>query len=291
MKPRYPPPCLPAPSTDLSRSDAQTWSDIFITTIDTVPVECIRPSDTDRPTWCIYTPGSYRPEDYLGTLHARDTDGLWHVQATGERHASFADAVRTLRRPPTWPRERAHATWWARRLLADPALLIIDVQTTGLTNPFVAQIAAVDGSGTLILNELLNPQAAFEPGASALHGLTEESTRNAATFNDLLPVLAELFHGRHLVAYTTFDHAVIARELHRHLSEPVRVRAWLNSSHWHDAIPPISTWTGLWSTRYQAYRHVKLGSHYEAAANCHLLLRRLQQLANHQTETCPDARP
>jgi DNA polymerase-3 subunit epsilon len=269
----------------MSRSNPQTWSDIFITTIDTVPIECIRPSDTDRPTWCIYAPGSYRPEDYLGTLHALDTAGLWHVQATGERHASFADAVRALRRPPTWPRERARAAWWARRLLADPALLIIDVQTTGLTNPFAAQIAATDGSGTLILNELLDPQAEFEPEASTLHGLTEESTRNACTFNDLLPVLAELFHGRHLVAYSTFDQAVIARELHRHLSDPVRVRAWLSSSRWHDAIPPISTWTGLWSTRYHAYRHVKLGSHYAAAANCHLLLRRLQQLADHWTES------
>ncbi|MEV7817109.1 hypothetical protein AB0P05_41580 [Streptomyces flaveolus] len=105
MNPRNPPPCLASPGTDLSRSDPQTWSDIFITTIDTVPVECIRPSDTDRPTWCIYTPGSYRPEDYLGTLHARDSDGLWHVQTTGERHASFADAVRSCEstEPPWTP--------------------------------------------------------------------------------------------------------------------------------------------------------------------------------------------
>ncbi|MET9459959.1 hypothetical protein ABZY05_33555 [Streptomyces canus] len=101
MNPRYLPSCVLSPSTNLSRSDAQTWSDIFITTIDTVLIECIRPSDTDRPIWSIYTPGSYRPEDYLGTLHVRDTDGHWHVQATGERHASFADAIRTLRRPPT----------------------------------------------------------------------------------------------------------------------------------------------------------------------------------------------
>ncbi|MFC7994465.1 hypothetical protein ACFUV2_34920 [Streptomyces pilosus] len=105
MNPCNPPPYLASPSTDLSHSDPQTWGDIFITTIDTVPVECIRPSDTDRPTWCIYTPGSYRPEDYLGTLHARDTDGLWHVQATGECHASFADAVRSWKStmPPRAP--------------------------------------------------------------------------------------------------------------------------------------------------------------------------------------------
>ncbi|MFD4318956.1 hypothetical protein [Streptomyces sp. NPDC058548] len=83
-----------------SGTDPRTWSDIFTTTIDAVPIECIRPNDTDRPVWCLYSPRCCRPEGYLGTLHARDTDGLWHVHTTGERHTSFAEAARTLRRLP-----------------------------------------------------------------------------------------------------------------------------------------------------------------------------------------------
>ncbi|MFE0061849.1 hypothetical protein [Streptomyces sp. NPDC059003] len=74
--PRPPLPHLPSAGTDLSRSHPRTWSDTFVTTIDTVPVACIRPRDTEEPTWAIYAPDRYRAEDYLGTLHAGDTDGL-----------------------------------------------------------------------------------------------------------------------------------------------------------------------------------------------------------------------
>ncbi|WP_180356969.1 3'-5' exonuclease [Streptomyces sp. TLI_146] len=243
-------------------------------------VECIRASDTDRPAWGVYPPGRYRPGDYLGTLHARDTDGLWHVQATGERHASLADAVRTLRRPSTWPRERDRAATWARQLLADPALLLIDIQTTGLIQPFAAQISAIDGTGTLVLDELLNPRAAFEPHASSLHGLTARTTEHAATFSDLLPTLTGLFHGQHLLAYNVrYDHDVIKRELVRHHKQPAPVNVWLAACRWEDAILPISAWTGLWSAPHHAYRRTRLGGSYNAAAHCRLLLDRLHQLA------------
>ncbi|UQW99144.1 hypothetical protein [Streptomyces sp. RerS4] len=91
-----PSPDPPSHGIDAPETDPRTWHDICTTTIDAVPVECIRPSDTDRPTWCVYPPGRHGPEDYLGTLHARDIDGFWYVQATGERHISLADALRTL---------------------------------------------------------------------------------------------------------------------------------------------------------------------------------------------------
>ncbi|GAA2417483.1 hypothetical protein GCM10010388_00100 [Streptomyces mauvecolor] len=90
-------------------SNPRTWSDIFTTTIDALPVECVRDPNATLPTWGLYTPGRYRLDDYLGTLHIRDTDNLWHVQATGENHVSFSDAVRALRRPPTWHEDRARA--------------------------------------------------------------------------------------------------------------------------------------------------------------------------------------
>ncbi|MFE9636940.1 hypothetical protein [Streptomyces sp. NPDC006463] len=61
-----------------------------------MPIECIHPSDTARPTWCVYPRGRQGPEHYLGTLHARDIDGFWYVQAPGERRISLADALRTL---------------------------------------------------------------------------------------------------------------------------------------------------------------------------------------------------
>ncbi|MEV6048788.1 3'-5' exonuclease [Streptomyces xanthochromogenes] len=281
MKPTCPRPVPAGPP----HSDPQHWDDIFTTTIDTVPIECIRPIDTDRPTWGIYPPGRYQSLDCLGTLHARDTDGLWHVQGTGERHATFADAVRTLRRPPTWPTDRARTVGWARQLLNDPTLLLIDIQTTGLHQPYAAQISALEPDGTLVLEELLNPQADFEPEATSLHGLTQDSTRHAPVFSELLPDLTRLFHGRNLLAYNIrYDHDVIHRELHRHYTDAPAAHAWIKSTHWHDAMRPLAPWTGLWSSRLLAYRYPRLSDLYDATANCRVLLRRLHQAANNQ---CP----
>ncbi|MEU9376482.1 hypothetical protein AB0D94_22280 [Streptomyces sp. NPDC048255] len=95
----HPSPDPPA-GTHACDTDPRTWSDIFSTTIDAVPIDCVRPNDTDRPVWSLCSPRCCRPEDYLGTLHARNTGALWHVQTTGELHTSFADAVRALCRQP-----------------------------------------------------------------------------------------------------------------------------------------------------------------------------------------------
>ncbi|MCX5345810.1 hypothetical protein [Streptomyces atratus] len=57
---------------------------------------------------------------------------------------------------------------WARGALNDPALLLIDVQTTGLGRAWAVQIAAMDRTGRTLLNELLNPS----------HPITHTASRN-----------------------------------------------------------------------------------------------------------------
>ncbi|MER5890007.1 3'-5' exonuclease [Streptomyces sp. NPDC001941] len=256
--------------------------DVITLTVDDQPVDCIRPADTTAPTWALYRTAPQAAPAYLGTVHAHPgTPAAWRVQATGERHPTFADAVRTLRRPGSWPRDRAHAISWARKALADPATLIVDVQTTGLHEPYAVQIAAIDTSGTLRLDHTLDPQAAIDPAASALHGLTASSTAQAATFSDIVAELTHLTHNRRLVAYnSTFDRHVIQRDLQRHYQQHHKVNAWLQQRSWHNALPPIAAASGLWSERRQAYRYPRLGGNYDAAAHCTLLLERLRHLAS-----------
>jgi hypothetical protein len=82
------------------------------------------------------------------------------VQTAQERHTRFSDAVRSLRRPDDWQRHRDRVITWARAALADPHLLVIDVQTTGLHAPYALQIAATDRHGRQVLDHTLNPQSA-----------------------------------------------------------------------------------------------------------------------------------
>lgn len=101
----------------------------------------------------------------------------------GPRPDAPAIADRTGRR---LQRDWDPAPGLSQQALADPALLVIDIQTTGLHRPLAAQISALNPDGTIVFNELLNPQAAFEPEASALHGLTSHNTQHAAIFSDLV---------------------------------------------------------------------------------------------------------
>ncbi|WP_370252018.1 hypothetical protein [Streptomyces sp. V4I8] len=102
---------------------------------------------------------------------------LWRVLAAREEQASLDDAVRALRRPASWPREREQAAGWARRLLADTTLTALDVETAGLANAFAVQIAAVTRDGTVVFSEYVQPDAVIEPDAIAVHGITPQRWR------------------------------------------------------------------------------------------------------------------
>lgn len=250
---------------------------IFVRVIDEVPVRFVRPDDTELPTWVAYTPDEPLP---LGVVHARDTDGLWHVQSICERHHRLDDAVRALRRPQTWTREREQSRRWADQMLRDPDLVVFDVQTTGLGEAWAVQIAVLDRNQHVLLNEQLNPLAAITEEAAALHGITAKDVATAPTFDTLLPKLTQVLHGRRCLAYNLpFDQGVVERELRRHDPSPRFVQKWISASHWEDAIPPYAVWKGYWLANQRAYRYPRLSFAYEAVTNCHTLLAVLEEVA------------
>jgi DNA polymerase-3 subunit epsilon len=265
-------------------TDPAQWEDLFTRTVDEHPVQFVRPADTDRPTWA-----TYEGSRYLGTVSAELDGGRprWRVQTTREAHYDLDDAVRALRRPETWPRERAQVSHWARRLLADDSLLAVDVETTGLQDAYAVQIAAVDRHGTVVFNEYVQPNALIEPEAIAVHGITPQRVASAATFGRLLPTLTELFDGRTAVAYKMdFDRGVFERELHRHYGEPAAAGQWLARCRWEDAMVPYAVWRGLWSVKRGAYRNQPLGGPHDAVSDALLLLERLREM----TASVPAAR-
>ncbi|MCY0932338.1 3'-5' exonuclease [Streptomyces sp. H27-H1] len=256
--------------------DPAAWADLFTRDVDDQAVQFVRPADTDRPTWSAYDGGTY-----LGTVSAEPDGGppLWRVQTTREAHRELADAVRALRRPTSWPREREQVARWARRLLADDSLLAVDVETTGLVNPYAVQIAAVDRDGTVVFNEYVQPNAAMEPAAAQVHGITEDRLAAAHTFGRLLPALTDALRGRTLVAYKMdFDRGVFERELVRHYGSAAAAEQWLAQCRWEDAMVPYAVWKGLWSAKRGAYRNQRLGGPHDAVADCRLLLAKLEQM-------------
>ncbi|MFF4012757.1 3'-5' exonuclease [Streptomyces sp. NPDC001717] len=255
-------------------TDTRWLPHLFTQDVDTVPIHCVRPADTDRPTWAVY-----QHTHYLGTLHARPGEG-WYIQATRELHTDFANAIRALRRPPTWPRVRAHAVEWARLTLGDPDLRVINIQTTGLHDPRALQIAVSSTHGT-VFNELINPNHPVTPDATRLHHHTLHTTRHAPTFSDILDDLTNALHGRRCIAYNLpFVQRVLHAEIARHHGTRIPHRPLAQAAFWDDAIAPVAQWTGLWSAQHHSYRRQPLPSAHEAAAKCQALLRQLTALAD-----------
>ncbi|QPK43214.1 3'-5' exonuclease [Streptomyces gardneri] len=107
------------------------------------------------------------------------------------------------RRPPTWPRQRQQVGRWARGLLTDPSLLVLDIQTAGLgAQAWAVQIAALDNQGRTLVDELLNPGLSIPAEASRLHGITDAAVARAPSFGDLLPELRGVVKGRRCIATT-----------------------------------------------------------------------------------------
>ncbi|MER7983416.1 3'-5' exonuclease [Streptomyces sp. NPDC095817] len=250
---------------------------LFTHYVDARAADFVRPADTERPTWAIY-----QEARYLGTVHAQisDVERHWHVQSLREQYRALDDAVRALRRPAaTWKADRARARSWAHRVLNDPHLIVLDTQTTSLADPWAVQIALTDSRGRVLFNEHLNPRADITPAATALHGITQQEAVTAPLFSQFVPHLAQLLHGRRCLTYNAaFDYNVLERELHRHFHNAAQARMWLARSTWVDAMRPYAAWKGLWSARRNGYRLQRLGSSYDAATNCRLLLTALEQV-------------
>ncbi|MFI9772470.1 3'-5' exonuclease [Streptomyces sp. NPDC052415] len=249
---------------------------LFTRTIDTRAVQFVRPGDTDRPTWA-----AYEDTRYLGTVHAQlDAGQHWHVQSLRENHRHLDDAVRALRRPASWRADHERVRWWARSILTDPHLVVLDVQTTSLTDPWAVQIGLTDRHGNVLFDQRLNPLAGITPAAAALHGVTHQLAATAPPFAAVVPSLTPLLHGRRCLTYNAaFDRGVLERELHRYFRSAPQARAWLRRSAWVDAMRPYAAWRGLWSARRNSYRYQRLGSSYEAVTNCRLLLSTLEQIS------------
>ncbi|MFD8146080.1 3'-5' exonuclease [Streptomyces sp. NPDC059708] len=262
--------------------DPTTLGDQFAHTVDAVPAHLVRPADTTDAVWVVY-----EDSQPLGAVSAttREAAGAWRIQTTGERLNSLDDAVRALRRPRTWSRDRAQAADWARRTLADSRTLLIDLETTGLDAPYAVQIAAVDTRGNVLLDTLVNPVAPIEEGATAVHGISAEQLAGAPQFAELLPRLTDALTGRHCVAYqAAFDRDVWNRETARATAAGYHQAAALWASlTWADAMAPYAAWRGLWHAGRGTYRSQRLGGSHQAADDCLTLLSRLEEMAGSTT--------
>lgn len=189
-----------------------------------------------------------------------------------------------------------NAEQWARGLLAAPDWVILDTETTGLTDAEIVEIGVLDPNGVVLLETLVKPLFPIPPAAIAIHGITNEKVASAPSLNSLLPRLECLLHNKRVLVYNAeYDKGVLSDCLERrwcaadqafeeYQRHRARVSEWIDAIHWEDVLEPYSAWVGEWAGG-QRYRRQSLpGGNHSAIGDCRATLEVIRLLARSGTE-------
>ena len=95
------------------------------------------------------------------------------------------------------PSDRYAAASWARQLLIRRDWVVVDTETTGLTNTDqVLQVAVLDPSGRILVDTTVRPTCEIHPRASEVHGFTIESLGSAPTYDQVHDAIVSHLAGR-----------------------------------------------------------------------------------------------
>lgn len=113
--------------------------------------------------------------------------------------------------------------------------LIVDVETANRSRASICQIGAVLVEGGAIVDEamtLVDPDQAFDPFNSELHGIDADAVLAAPTFPQAFEAVEHLFYGHPVLGHSNFDKAAFRSEFERWGTR-------VQPIHWGDTIPII----------------------------------------------------
>jgi DNA polymerase-3 subunit epsilon len=115
------------------------------------------------------------------------------------------------------------AVAWAAETVANERVVYLDTETTGLgAEDEIVDLAVVGAGGETLLETLVRPARSIPPGASAVHGLTDDDVLFAPPWELVYPHLVEVLLGRVVVVYNAdFDRRLVGQScLRSRLPEP-----------------------------------------------------------------------
>jgi hypothetical protein len=199
---------------------------------------------------------------------------------------------------------RARVAAWAREVLADPAAVVFDSETTDLDGVMV-RAAVVTRDGTALFDSCVNPLLPVSEEAFEVHGLSDEDLAAFEPFAAVWPELRAALEGRRVVIYNRrFDTRILVNDLARlpldewgvtrgfpdrpdavEYDQWARGQAWVDGQRWECAMEAYSAWVGeTWygygdqSWKWQPLPRPADAPH-DAAGDCRLVWELLERLA------------
>lgn len=139
------------------------------------------------------------------------------------------------------------------QLAGGTMFLFLDTETTGLFDAEMVECAIVDGDGKTILDTLVNPGRPIPPGATRIHGITDDMVKWAPRADGVRDFVTELVAGHTVIIYNAAYDTMFFPGL-RNSAEQVLCCM--------ERYAPIY---GKWDDYHQSFQWAKLGV---AAAAC-----------------------
>jgi DNA polymerase-3 subunit epsilon len=169
-----------------------------------------------------------------------------------------------------WIADRDSVIQTAREIVEDPHTVFLDTETTDLEG-YIVEIAIIDVQGATLLDTLVNPHAAIEDDAFAVHGIAAEQLVDAPTFAELLPRLRTILAGKTIWIYNVdFERRIFRNERDRLESAPTqKLIGWLGARRSACVMDLYSIFVGE-TTHEGEYRYQRLpGGSHRALGDCH----------------------
>jgi DNA polymerase III subunit epsilon len=186
--------------------------------------------------------------------------------------------------------DRQAASHWAQELLSRDNWTILDTETTGLgNNAQICQIAVY--RPTWEWQRYVRPTVPIEPGATAIHGITDERVIEAPTFDQSFLGLLRQIDDKDLVIYNAeYDLRLIRQSLRAHgiqiafpTSDRRQCRIFTNGGSIHCAMHWYSQWVGERTRSHQNYKWQKLpGGDHSALGDCKAVLEVIKRMAQEE---------
>lgn len=181
------------------------------------------------------------------------------------------------------------ASSWALDLLNRDDWIILDTETTGMgRNAEIVQIATLDPGGTSAWDSYVKPTVPIEPGATAVHKITDDMVATAPTFDAILPELLKQVGCRDVIIYgAAFDLRLIQQSAHAvniYLEFPYNqfhgCRVFNNGGLIQCLMLQYAQFCGEWNPKHEEYQWQKLpGADHTAPGDCRAALEVINTMA------------
>jgi len=177
---------------------------------------------------------------------------------------------------------RHNAILWAREVLADEGVAILDTETTGLDKKAeIIEIAIIDIQGNALLDTLVKPKGKIPIDASDIHGITSDDVASAPTWADIDDQVSELIRSasRVVIYNASYDTRLMSqtRRLYHLPSFDVPAK------HYECAMNRYAEFYGQWSTSRRSFKWQPLDGGHRALGDCRATLKVLKQMAQAET--------